>query len=501
MPVAAVILPHQLFARHPALKRDRPVYLVEDPWFFWDPHRQLTLHRQKLSFHRATLQAYRRFLLDSGYEVRYLEFCPGAPKAFLCQRLQADGIDAAVLCDPVDLELKRRLSQQAEAAAVRLEVLPTPGFLTSEAELWEYFQGQGKWRQTSFYLWQRRRLQLLLRDGKPLGGRWTFDTLNRRRLPRGLTIPPLPGPDNEPWADEAREYVTRLFPEHPGAAGPLPYPVTHAAARHWLKDFLSQRLPYFGDYQDAISTQEPYLFHSLLSPLLNVGLLTPQEVLTAALDYAREEPVPLNSLEGFLRQLVGWREYVRGVYLVAGDRQRQANFWGHTQPLPPAFYTGTTGLPPVDTVIRRLLTTAYAHHIERLMILGNIMLLLELDPAAVYRWFMEMFIDAYDWVMVPNIFGMSQFADGGLMMTKPYLSSSRYLLKMSDYPAGPWCEVWDGLYWGFLAKHRHYFATQPRLRPLVSVAERLPAARRAKLLRAAAVFKAQLGQPIGDFSG
>ncbi|MBL8982976.1 MAG: cryptochrome/photolyase family protein, partial [Gemmatimonadetes bacterium] len=185
------------------------------------------------------------------------------------------------------------------------------------------------------------------------------------------------------------------------------------------------------------------------------------------------DAVPLNALEGFVRQVIGWREFVRLVYLTRGRRQRSANFWGHTFPMPAAFYDGTTGLDPVDHVIRQVLSTGYCHHIERLMILGNIMLLCEIHPTAVYQWFMELFVDAYDWVMVPNVYGMSQFADGGGMTTKPYLSGSNYILKMSDFPRGAWCATWDALYWRFIDRHAEVFASNPRMAVMVQMARKL----------------------------
>lgn len=193
--------------------------------------------------------------------------------------------------------------------------------------------------------------------------------------------------------------------------------------------------------------------------------------MNAALDYA--DRVPLNSLEGFIRQVIGWREYMRGVYRLTGRQQRCRNFWGHTHPMPRALYQGTTGIDPVDTVIRRVLRHAYCHHIERLMVLGNFMLLCEIHPDAVYRWFMELFIDAYDWVMVPNVYGMSQFADGGLSTTKPYISGSNYILKMSNFRKGAWCAVWDALYWRFIDLHRDFFAMNPRMSVMVKQCDRL----------------------------
>ncbi len=479
----AVIFPHQLFEKNPALQPGRLVYLVEDQWFFRDPANQIKFHRQKLVLHRASLQAYQAFLESRGYAVRYLGFFQDPDMGYLFDRLREDGIREMFTCHPVDRGLTERLDRLGKAQGMKVTFLASPLFLCSEGEITEFFRGKKRFHQTSFYVHQRKRRDILMAGGKPAGGRWTYDPQNRRKLPRGLAVPRLPDPANEPYASAANDYVTRKFADHPGETPPLPYPVTHAGAKGWLESFLVERLGNFGDYQDAISANEAYLFHSLLSPLLNIGLLTPAQVLAAALDHAHDHLTPLNSLEGFVRQVLGWREYVRAVYLLAGETQRAGNFWGHTRPLPRAFYAAATGLPPVDTVIRRLLGTAYAHHIERLMVLGNLLLLLETDPRAVYQWFMEMFIDAYDWVMVPNVFGMSQFADGGLIMTKPYVSSSHYLRKMSDYPAGPWCEVWDGLFWRFISKNREYFDQNPRLRPLVRLLNRLSPARLEELMQ------------------
>jgi deoxyribodipyrimidine photolyase-related protein len=494
MEPVAVVFPHQLFGDNPCLKRDRITYLVEDPWFFRNPENLIKFHQQKLVLHRASMQAYRDLMQSRGYLVRYLEFTREMGSGYLFDRLREDGVSEIVTCQPLERGLTERLSREAGAYGVKVNFLATPMFLCSEGDIGDFFQGKAKFHQTSFYIFQRRRWDILLENGKPLGGRWTYDPLNRRKLPRGIKVPALPDLGNEPYVAAAKDYVTRKFPDHPGETSQFIYPVTHTAAQRWLDDFFLSRLGNFGDYQDAISVSEPYLFHSLISPLLNIGLLTPKQVLESTLAFAREHPVHLNSLEGFVRQILGWREYVRAVYLLVGEKQRSGNFWGHTKTLPGAFYAGATGIPPLDNVIRRLLATAYAHHIERLMVLGNFILLAEINPGAVYRWFMEMFIDAYDWVMVPNVYGMSQFADGGLIMTKPYLSASHYLMKMSDYPAGPWCEIWDGLFWRFIEKHRKYFATHPRLRPMVGQLDHMDRARFNRLVKSAETFLNDLFQ-------
>ena len=247
--------------------------------------------------------------------------------------------------------------------------------------------------------------------------------------------------------------------------------MTHEEAAKWLGDFLDERLALFGDFEDAISKEEAFLFHGVLTPMLNIGLLTPDQIIDQVV--AKCDDVSLNSLEGFLRQVMGWREFIRLVYVHAGSRQRTTNAWSLSRSLPDSFYTGSTGIVPFDQSIQRTLKYAYCHHIERLMVLGNFMLLCDIDPNSVYRWFMELFIDAYDWVMVPNVYGMSQHADGGLMTTKPYISGSSYILKMSDYAKGDWCAVWDALYWRFIDREREFFSGNPRMRVMVGQLDRM----------------------------
>ena len=208
--------------------------------------------------------------------------------------------------------------------------------------------------------------------------------------------------------------------------------------QEWFEQFLMLRFHDFGTFEDAIVRDEHFLHHSVLTPMLNVGLITPQEIIEKAVAFAEGNQLPINSLEGFVRQIIGWREFIRGMYEVKGSYSRTRNFWGFKRKIPESFYSGTTGIEPVDVTITKVLKTGYCHHIERLMILGNFMLLCEFDPDEVYTWFMELLIDAYDWVMVPNVYGMSQFADGGLFATKPYISGSNYIMKMSNYKKGEW---------------------------------------------------------------
>ena len=259
------------------------------------------------------------------------------------------------------------------------------------------------------------------------------------------------------------------------------YPNTFDDAEIWLQQFLETRFHEFGPYEDAIVQNELFLNHSVLTPMLNVGLLTPHQVISKTMDFAKANDVPLNSLEGFIRQIIGWREFMRGMYVVKGSEQRTTNYWGFTRKIPASFYDGTTGIPPIDITIKKTLETGYCHHIERLMVLGNFMVLCEFDPDEVYRWFMELFIDAYDWVMVPNVYGMSQFADGGLLSTKPYISGSNYLMKMSDYQKGEWQQSWDALFWRFMNTHRDFFLSNPRLGMLIRTYDKFDATKKKEI--------------------
>ncbi|MCX7847567.1 MAG: cryptochrome/photolyase family protein [bacterium] len=492
MSSATVIFPHQLFADHPGLDRGRRIVLVEDQLFFRDWRYPARFHKHKLILHRASMRAYATLLRQRGYDVSYLEYAPDREMSYLFAPLRRAGVTEIVVAEVCDFMLEKRVRRYARQHGIRITELSSPGFLTPRDWLLNRLQGKQRLSLTSFYIAQRKRMGILLDNGKPRGGRWTYDTANRQPLPKNLPVPPLPTISPCPEVRAAIAYVTQHWPDHPGEPSAFWLPITHAAAAQWLQHFLEHRVMLFGPYQDAMRREEPFLFHSVLSPLLNIGLLTPTQVLEAVIAAAREKDVPLPSLEGFIRQLIGWREFVRGVYLLHGVRQRTSNHCASTRPMPSAFYHGTTGLLPFDTVVARVQRLAYSHHIERLMILGNLMLLCGIHPDAVYTWFMELFLDAYDWVMVPNVYGMSQYADGGLMTTKPYVCSSRYIRRMSDYPRGAWCEVWDALYWQFIDRQRATLEGSPRTAVMPRMYDRFTPSRRAELARKAEQFLAQL---------
>lgn len=470
-----IVFPHQLFKRSPLFEVNAPIYLVEEYVFF----KQYLFHKQKIAFHRATMKRYADFLQkEKNIEVFYVEATEDISDIRqLIPELKRKGIAHINYIDPTDNWLQKRIKKGCSENNISTTVYKSPLFLNSKEDLAIFFRNdKKKYHQTTFYTEQRKKRNILIEpDGKPTGGKWTFDTENRKKYPAKKIPPAIQFPDVDAYYKEAKKYVETHFSNHLGnlTAYSL-YPTNFKTTKIWLHQFFEQRFMEFGVYEDAIVAENSILNHSVLTPMLNVGLIAPKEIIEACLLYAEKNNVPINSTEGFVRQIIGWREFIRGIYESRGSEERTTNFWKFKKKIPASFYNGTTGIPPIDQTIKKVLQTGYCHHIERLMVLGNFMMLCEFDPDEVYKWFMEFFIDSYDWVMVPNIYGMSQFADGGLMATKPYISGSNYLMKMSNYKKGAWQEVWDGLFWRFMLTHRNFFLTNPRLGMLVRMFDKMP---------------------------
>ncbi|MEM6727612.1 MAG: cryptochrome/photolyase family protein [Pseudomonadota bacterium] len=492
MASALLIFPHQLFQNHPGLDMaPTRVVLVEEPLFFGDPRYPARFHKQKLWLHRATMARYCQGLKEGG---RKAEIVPYEADAGMLDglfgRLKSEGVEQLYLCDPVDFTLSKRLDEASSAHDLPLDVLDTPGFLNSAHDNADFKGGKKKWFMAEYYKYQRRRFGVLMEGDEPRGGQWSFDEDNRKKVPKAMMgqIPDLPSINRVQEDLDARDGVEADFGDNYGSLSTLIYPTSHGEAEAWLQAFLKERFALFGDYEDAIVKGESWLWHGVLTPMMNTGLLTPRQVLDAALAAGEEQSIPLNSLEGFVRQIIGWREFMRATYEDLGVRMRTTNHWGHDKKMPASFYDGTTGIDPIDDTIRRILETGYCHHIERLMVLGGFMFLCEIDPDDVYLWFMEMFIDSYDWVMVPNTYAMSQHADGGLITTKPYFSGSNYIKKMSNWGAGDWTAAWDGLYWRFIWKHRERLGKNPRWAMMCRTVEKMDAGKREAHLEAGANF-------------
>ena len=472
-----IIFPDQLLLKSPLPISKYKTYLVEEYLFFG----QYKFHKQKIAFHRASLKFYENFLDKKAKSIEYVDATrKESDIRKLIQHLKEDGVNEIHYIDPVDDWLEKRIEETCREKKIKTVKYDNPKFLNTTKEIEEYFRDRKKFFLTDFYVDQRKRRGLMLEaKGKPMGGKWSFDSENRKKYPAGKKAPEVQLPGNNPFWREAVKYTEKNFSENYGELTEKPiYPTSFEDSRAWLKQFLKKRFKEFGPYEDAIVEKENFLNHSLLSPLMNSGLLTPEEVLNETMDYAAGNDVPLNSLEGFVRQIVGWREFIRAMYILKGKEERTRNYWEFDRKIPASFYTAQTGIEPLDAVIRKVLETGYSHHIERLMVLGNFMMLCEFDPDEVYQWFMEMFIDAYDWVMVPNVYGMSQFSDGGIFATKPYISGSNYLMKMSDFKKGDWQQVWDGLFWRFMDKHREFFNKNPRMGMLVRTFDKMSAEKR-----------------------
>lgn len=448
-------------------------------------------HQQKLGFLLAAMREQAEHLRARGYQVIY-HALPEAGEAEL--PLDAHLGEAARALDtclvqafpPPSRGQLRGLEAALEACGRPVRWLSDPAFLTPTDELDRLLAG-GRPRMARFYAEQRQRLNVLM-DGKgPVGDRWSFDKDNRKVVPRGQNIPELPCVQHSQLTSRTLREIESRFPQHPGRATALWLPTDRDGAVAWLQRFVEERLIGFGTYEDALSQRTPALFHSALAPLLNVGLLTPDEVLATVLRTAGERGVPLNDLEGFVRQLVGWREFVRGIYLRYPD-MRHKNCWGAQRRMTPSWFAGETGIPPLDQAMHKLERYGWNHHIERLMVIANLQNLCEIQPTEVYDFFMSRYVDAYDWVMVPNVFGMGLTSDGGTFASKPYVAASNYMCKMGGFKRGPWCDVVDGLYWRFVERHRGVLERNPRTSLMVRGLGRLKPERRRVILQAAESF-------------
>ncbi|MEJ6694447.1 MAG: cryptochrome/photolyase family protein [Chitinophagales bacterium] len=461
-----IIFPHQLFEQHEIHDNGFPIYLVEEYLYF----KKLKFHKRKIAYHRATMKCHQAYLEAKGITVHYIASISANSDICILIKQLADSYKKIVFIDPTDDWLEQRLKASIEESKLASLSYENPLFINSRDDLQTFFKASKKsFFHTTFYKQERKKHGILLDSlEQPLGGKWSYDDENRKKYPRGKTPPAINFLEGNDYWKEAVAYTEKYFPDNYGSISEKSlYPISHEETRRWLIEFLKNRFEEFGHYEDAILKEQSHLHHSLLTPMLNIGLISPKYIVNASISFARKHDIPLNSLEGFIRQIIGWREFIRGMYQVKGRYSRTRNFWGFNRKIPSSFYTGSTGIEPIDETIKKILKDGYCHHIERLMLLGNFMLLCEFHPNEVYEWFMEMFIDAYDWVMVPNVYGMSQFADGGLFATKPYISGSNYVLKMSNYKRGDWQKTWDGLFWRFMHVHRDFFSSNHRLGMLV----------------------------------
>ncbi len=470
--------------------RDAVVFMAEDVGLCT----YVRHHQQKIVLFLAAMRSYADELREAGFDVCY--FALDAEEGSYEDRLACvvDELECTELVhfEVEDKPMEGRLVDFCEQRSLERTELPSPMFLAPRDDFRSFADDRSRLLMGDYYRRQRQRTGILVdQDGKPEGGKWSFDEANRKKLPKNVEPPEIAAAPRTRHVDDVIDIVEQHFGDHPGDAADFWWPTTRKQARDWLQRFLDERLAQFGPYEDAISQRSATVFHSVLSPSLNIGLLTPGEVIDAVLERHAAGDLPIESIEGFVRQLLGWREFVRGVYRVHGDKQESTNFWRHERKLTDDWYRGTTGIAPLDDAIKISLRLGWAHHIQRLMVIGNLMTLCEIRPGAAWRWFMELYVDSSEWVMGPNVYGMGIFSDGGLFATKPYICGSNYILKMSDYGKGDWCPTVDGLYWRFIDRHRDFFASNPRLALMPRALDRLDEDRRREIFDAAEAFLEQ----------
>jgi deoxyribodipyrimidine photolyase-related protein len=447
------IFPHQLFNNLDYLNKDDKIYLIEEPRFFTD----FNFHKLKLAYHRASMKKYYDFLKKKKYNVTYIEF------DYVTNDFYKSIKNNVSIIFVNDFKLENKLTK---IYGKKLVILENKNFLIKLDELNEIkkliFKNK-KYSHEEFYKYQRRKLDILIdSNNKPINGKWSFDNENRLPLPKNhIVVKTVNKVKKNKYIDEAIKYVNKHFKDNYGSLDNFIYPIDHLSSKKWLLKFLKERLINFGAYEDAVDEKEPFVYHAVISPMMNIGLITDTEVVDISYKYylKNTKHISIQSFEGFIRQMIGWRNYVYTIYLLEGPTLYETNQLKHYNKINDKFWTGETGMIPIDSIIQKIVKYSYAHHIERLMYLGNFMLLCFIDPKQVYKIFMEWTIDAYDWVMIPNVFGMSQYSSS-MMMTRPYFSSSNYINKMSTFKRSSndgWSDIWDALYYNFINKHQELF--------------------------------------------
>ena len=484
-----LILGNQLFPPdHLEPYRESKLFMAEDVGLCT----YVRHHQQKLVLFLSAMRSYRDALRERGFTVDYHPLDDDDSLTYedrLESTIENSSAGLLIHFEIEDRFMDERIREFAEQRGIARKCLNSPMFLCSRDAFADYLDENDRVLMADFYARERKRLGILVDDdGAPDGGQWSYDEENRQKLPASVEVPEVATAASTRHSREVAELVRRRFHDHPGDAREFWWPTTRPQALTWLDNFLDERFAQFGPYEDAMSTRTDTVFHSLLSPAMNLGLITPAEIMERTLEHAGENSVPLASLEGFVRQVIGWREFVRGIYQNFGAEQEARNFWNHDRRLTKHWYAASTGIPPLDDAIGTATKLGWTHHIYRLMVVGNLMTLCEIRPPDAYRWFMEMYVDSSDWVMGPNVYGMGLFSDGGLFASKPYICGSNYMLKMSDYRKGDWCDTVDGLYWRFVDRHQEYFRSNPRVSFIPNNLKRMKNDRRKRIFAAAEKF-------------
>ncbi len=476
MPSLCLIVADQLFKNHPSLNLEADFVMVESGFLT----SKFNYHKFKLAYILTIMREYKDYLEENKKKVfyNYLEEKRDFEEV-LIHLFQVNKYEELVICEIADKYFAKFLDDVCTRLNIRLRVLPSPMFLTPKHVFSDFVSSKNGKRllMNDFYIQQRKRLGILVeRDNTPVGGKWSFDEENRKKLPKNELIPERQTVFESEHYKIVVNVVKKYFPNNPGQILENSWlPVNFKQSDEYLSQFCNLYLEKFGDYEDAMTTSSDTVFHSCLSALLNNGLLTPNQVLDKVTSLKN---IPMNSLEGFVRQIIGWREWVKGLYdNVYSENFLELNFFKAEKDLPEYFYRSDfiedseySQNLPLKYTLEKVDRLAYCHHIERLMILANWMTLNQYKPAQCYIWFVEMFIDSSEWVMVANVMGMGLYADGGIFATKPYIAGGNYIKKMSDYPTGKnyiWEKMWTDKFWEFLLSHQETFIKNPRMAMLI----------------------------------
>jgi deoxyribodipyrimidine photolyase-related protein len=446
-------------------------------------------HKKKLVFIFSAMRHFAQELRDAKYRVIYHKLDDATPVSrfsdAVTRAAQMGDFDEIVVSEPSEYRVLEEIKLWPDLLNLPVDIRPDTRFLASHSDFQNWSAGRKSLRMEYFYREMRKRYSILMEGDQPIGDQWNFDSDNRKAPNATLTIPDTFRLAPDDVTQEVCAMVEQLFPDHMGAATPFHFAVTAEGARAALQQFVEERLAFFGDYQDAMLQDEAWMFHAHIGLYLNTGLLLPLECIAAAEQAYHRGQAPLNAVEGFIRQILGWREFVRGLYWQNMPGYETLNFFDAQRDLPDFYWTADTRMNCLRQSVQETIDHAYAHHIQRLMVLGNFALLAGILPAQVNDWFLSVYADAFEWVELPNVSGMALFADGGKLASKPYASGGGYINKMSNYckgcsysvtaKNGPKACPFNYLYWDFLDRNRAKLRANPRVGMMYRVYDRMDA--------------------------
>ena len=456
-------------------------------------------HKKKIAFLFSAMRHFAAELKAGGWRVDYRSFDQTGPEGSFTSELEhaiaRHKPQRIVVTAPGEWRVAEMMQGWSSHLGLPVDILDDDRFICSSDEFHAWAQGRKQLRMEFFYREMRRKTGLLMNGSEPEGGQWNYDHDNRKKAKGDLFMPQPHRVEPDATTRAAIDFVEAAFARHFGDAQPFWFAVTRPEAERALDHFLNSALAQFGDYQDAMLKGESFLYHSILSIYINCGLLDPLDVCRKVEAAYRKGRVPLNAAEGFIRQIIGWREFVRGIYWLKMPNYVHENYFAHTRPVPEFYWTATTDMTCLSEAIGQTKSEAYAHHIQRLMVTGNFALLAGVSPQALHEWYLLVYADAYEWVELPNTLGMSQFGDGGVLASKPYVASGAYINRMSNYckncrydvkqSTGPDACPFNALYWSFLDRHRSKLAANPRMTQMYRSWDKMAAGKRAALLEKA----------------